>query len=72
MIEVIHFGQPYTFTDKVNGKTWIIHPVMADLNAKPEIELDWEHTDFRWISPSELSTFDTVPNLAESLKRVEM
>lgn len=69
-ISSIHFGEPYKFTDKKINKTWIIHPALAELKVKPEIKLDWEHTEFRWIKPEDLKNFDIVPKLEESLKRV--
>lgn len=59
-----HIGEPYQFTDKI---TWIVHPILVDLKIKPEIKLDWEHTEYRWIKPEELNNFDTVPNLDKTL-----
>jgi len=63
-------GEPYEFFDEGAKKSWIVHPVLVELKNKPEVTLDWEHTEFKWISPNEMSGYDTVPKLDESLKRV--
>jgi len=41
----------------------------VDLKKKPDIKLNWEHTEYRWIKPEELKKFDIVPSLDNSLKR---
>ncbi len=63
-------GSPYEFFDPDEQKTWLVHPLLVELKQRPEIKLDWEHTEFTWIFPEELMTYDTVPKLDESLKRV--
>jgi translation initiation factor 2B subunit (eIF-2B alpha/beta/delta family) len=34
-----------------------------------EITLDWEHTEYRFITPDDLKDYDTVPNLEFGMKR---
>lgn len=70
IVDHLVFGEPYEFTDAPLKKTWLVHPVLAVLNRAPEIEIDWEHVDFEWIIPDQLSQYDTVPKLQESLNRV--
>ena len=41
------------------GWTWIIHPFLFD-TASPELRLDWEHDEYRWIDPPDLATTDCV------------
>ncbi len=60
--------QPYNFVDE--GRTWIVHPVLAELKEKPEIKLDWEHTEYKWILPEELETFDIIPDLKQVIKKL--
>lgn len=67
LIQDYAFGSWYQFTDTNAKKTWIVYPAKVVLTKKPSIQLDWEHTDFQWISPKEITSFDTVPNLNKSL-----
>lgn len=69
-ITVIKFGEIFEFTDKKIKKTWIINPVMIVLKEKPTLKLDWEHTEYTWISPREIMTYKITPTTIESLKRV--
>jgi len=65
----IHIADLFEFKDSRIEKTWIVTPVLVELEKEPEITLDWEHTDYTWIHPDELKNFDTVPNLDKSLER---
>jgi len=69
-ISSILIGESYEFKDNEINKTWIVFPVLVELENEPEVKLDWEHTEYKWIKPEELENFDVVPNLKESLKRV--
>ena len=62
-------GEPFKFTDPKARKTWIVHPAKVELKNNPDIKLDWEHTEYKWIKPEELKKFDTVPRLDLSLKK---
>ena len=66
----IHIGEIYKFTDVGINKTWITHPVLVELKNIPKIKINWEHTEYKWIKPEELTNFDIVLNLEENLKRV--
>ncbi len=70
-ISSITYGEPWEFKDSSIGRTWLITPVLVELKRRPEVKLDWEHTEFRWIELSELSQFETVPNLDKSWKKVK-
>ena len=65
-----NYGEPYNYTDTEVNKTWIVHPVLVKLKHKPNIKLDWEHTEFKWIKPQEIRNFDIVVKVDESLRRV--
>ena len=62
-------GGRLTTIDYALGVRWNIHVFRFSVKT-PKITIDWEHTEFAWIEPSEISKYDTVPNLGESLKRV--
>ncbi|MBU2579184.1 NUDIX domain-containing protein [Patescibacteria group bacterium] len=70
LIKQTKMGQPYEMIDNNVQKIWIIFPVLVELNKKPAIKLDWEHTEYQWISPSELKKFDVVPSLDKTLAKV--
>jgi isopentenyldiphosphate isomerase len=67
-ISSIQIGKIYKFTDTKIDKTWIVHPALAELKNKPDIKLDSEHTEYKWINPEKLKDFDTVPHLNKSLE----
>jgi 8-oxo-dGTP pyrophosphatase MutT (NUDIX family) len=66
----VRAGKPVTITDKELDRQWIVHPFLFKVFDPKSIELDWEHTEDRWIDPDKLPDFDTVPALAEACKRV--
>ncbi len=68
LVSTLVIGEVFEFTDEDINKTWIVHPVLFELTDKPEIKLDWEHTDYKWIGTEELEDFDTVPKLDKSLE----
>ncbi len=67
-IATLRIAAPQEITDSAIHKTWLFCPVLAVLKRKPEIRLDWEHTEARWIKPEEMSAFDTVPHTEECLQ----
>lgn len=70
-ISSITFGETWEFRDPDIRKTWLIKPVLVELKRKPMVKLDWEHTEYKYIEPSELKSFDIVPNLEESWKKIK-
>jgi len=52
--------------DRDIGRHWFIHPYLFDALAPDAIHLDWEATEMRWVAPSELGQFETVPKLQEA------
>jgi 8-oxo-dGTP pyrophosphatase MutT (NUDIX family) len=55
---------PIAFTN------FVVHPFLFEV-TKGRIAIDWEHTAKRWIKPSELGRFGTVPGLADALSSVQ-
>jgi len=70
IIKQTKLGQPYELVDDKAKKIWVIFPVLVELNKEPVIKLDWEHTDFKWINPADLKSFDIVPDLDKTLAKV--
>lgn len=62
----LHVGRTYEVFDESAGKTWIVYPVLAVVES-PEVTLDWEHSDFKWIEPSQVEDFDRVYLVEKSI-----
>lgn len=59
----------YEFKDTKIDKTWIITPVLVELKEKPEIKLDWEHSEYKWVKEEELERFNIVADLKNTFKK---
>ncbi len=62
-------GKPYIQTDPDINGMWVSCPVTVTLRRKPEIRLDFEHTEYRWVLPEEVKMFETTPRLYDALMR---
>lgn len=69
-IERIIEGEPYEMEDKNIGITWIIHPFLAKLKSVPNITLDFEHTEFRWVEAEQIKNYDTVLGIDKALRNL--
>lgn len=69
-IEGIRAGDPLEIVDAESGRAWRVHPFLADVKSPEKIRLDWENVEARWVLPGEVDRLDTVPALAEALRRV--
>jgi 8-oxo-dGTP pyrophosphatase MutT (NUDIX family) len=45
--------------------TWKIFPFLFKTGKKSKVQIDWEHTEYRWINPSDIGEYDTVPHLED-------
>jgi len=45
---------------------WLIFPFLFSVK-KPQIRLNWENSEYQWISPSDMKKFETVPSLEKVL-----
>lgn len=70
MIESLEFGEVYELPDEDIDKTWIIQPVLVGLNTKPDLKIDWEHTEYKWINPEDLVKHDCISGLDLSFKKI--
>jgi 8-oxo-dGTP pyrophosphatase MutT (NUDIX family) len=43
-------------------EVYVVHPFLFRVGSA-EVRLDWEHTDFDWVDPSEIRSRQTVPKL---------
>ncbi|KXA97648.1 hypothetical protein AKJ38_00635 [candidate division MSBL1 archaeon SCGC-AAA259I14] len=54
-ISEIYSGESFMFEDE--NKTWISHPVLMELKEKPDVVLDWEHTEYKWVKERDLDKY---------------
>ena len=69
-ISSVKIFPPIKIKDKLLKKIFITHISLIELKSKPKIRLDWEHTEFRWVKPEEVNTFDVIPGLDKELQKV--
>ena len=68
-IKEMRIANQYKVDDKKIKKVWFVNPGIAYLKRKPKVKIDWEHTDYKWINPSELKKFSIVYKVDESYRR---
>ena len=66
-ISLIEQLDPIVLTDYYEKKRydWKIFVFLFKIRKKSKIIIDWEHSEYRWILPSEIVKFDTVPHLKD-------
>ena len=68
--ELVRTGEPLTFEDPDLDTRWTVHPFLFRVRPGAAIAIDWEHTEARWVRPSTLGRYRTVPRLRDALARV--
>jgi 8-oxo-dGTP pyrophosphatase MutT (NUDIX family) len=55
------------FTDIYDDKlyNWVVHPFLFHIKDRDIVKIDWEHTEFKWIKPSDIKRFNTVPHFID-------
>ena len=67
-VRMLKRGKVLEYEDASIGRHWYIHPFLFEVYAPDAIALDWEAVNMRWIAPSDIPTFRTVPKLEEAYK----
>jgi 8-oxo-dGTP pyrophosphatase MutT (NUDIX family) len=49
----------------------IVVPMMFETNTKA-VRLNWEHIDYAWVRPNEISRYETVPRFADVLRNLAL
>ena len=62
----------FRFTDFNNNEKydWEVFAFLFKIVNKDKLNIDWEHSEYRWISPSEIVKYDTVPHLKEVVSKL--
>jgi ADP-ribose pyrophosphatase YjhB (NUDIX family) len=69
-VELTRRGKPLAVEDKKLGVRWVVHPYLFHIEDRSKIKIDWEHKEARWIAPKDITEFETVPKLKETLAQV--
>jgi 8-oxo-dGTP diphosphatase len=70
-VRMLKRGAVVEYEDAAIGRHWYIHPFLFEVLAPDAIRIDWEANEMRWIGPSELQNYETVPKLAEAFASAE-
>ena len=62
-VRMLKRGAIVEHVDEALGRHFYVHPFLFTVLTPNAIRTDWEATELRWIDPSELSSFETVPQL---------
>jgi len=66
-IQLLKAGKDMTVSSpQYPDHQWHIFPFLFRMESM-DILLNWENSSYKWISPDEISQYDTVPNLDEVL-----
>ena len=65
-LRMLKRGAVIEHADASLNRHWYIHPYLFEVLTPDAIKLDWEATEMRWIAPSELGNYETVPKLKEA------
>ena len=69
-ITLIKRGNPFEILDEKIGTVWIVFPFLFETETN-QIQLDWEHKNYVWISPADIKNFPTVPKLQETYDHIK-
>ena len=71
-VELLKTADPIEFTDTYGGETydWKVYPFLFKTRKKSKVQIDWEHTDYRWVKPSELGKYDMAPHLTDIVSKL--
>lgn len=70
-VELRATGRPIRFPDWQLGTVWVVHPYLFLCKTPAEVRQDWEHVEFQWIRPEDISELETVPKLHEAYLSVD-
>ena len=66
-IAEIKIKESYDYQDGQSKKLLKVFPVKISLRSMPQIKLNEENLDFRWITPNEVKKYNAVPELESTI-----
>lgn len=67
-LKLVTASEPLEVPDEKRDILWIVHPHLFK-TSNTNIKLDWEHDQYKWIDPEDITNYDTVLMLKETLLR---
>src|SRR5947209_13250190 len=64
-VRMLRRGAVVEHIDPALGRQFYIHPFLFEVLTPDAIRIDWEANEMRWIAPTELKNYETVPKLLE-------
>jgi 8-oxo-dGTP pyrophosphatase MutT (NUDIX family) len=52
---------------RAKDRIWEVNPFLFDVPDR-SVTIDWEHTEYRWMTPAEVSALETVPGFDRVLR----
>jgi 8-oxo-dGTP diphosphatase len=65
-VRLLKRGEVVEYIDEKLGRRWLVHPFLVEVLSPEAIQLDWEAEEMRWIAPTDLASYKTVPKLYEA------
>ncbi len=65
-VRMLKRGKIIEHVDEGLGRHFYVHPYLFEVLTPERIQTDWEATEMRWIDPTSLHDYTTVPKLQEA------
>ena len=69
-VKFLKAGKEFEVKDRQKGTAWIVHPFLFEAFFPQNVCVDGDHSEFKWIKPTDLELFETVPGLDRAMSRV--
>lgn len=63
-------GVPVEVDDIEENQKWLVYPFLFELKSSNAVSTNWEADEFKWFTPDQISTLETVPALDKAIRRV--
>jgi len=68
-IKKIQLGEIFDQEETKYKKTWIVHPVLVEVKTD-KVKLDWEASNYKWLTLQEVKKLKLLPGFDEVLRRL--
>jgi 8-oxo-dGTP pyrophosphatase MutT (NUDIX family) len=69
-VKFLKAGKEISISDRQGGVRWVIHPFLFQAMVPRNVQISECHCDYKWIKPTDLELYETVPALDQALSRV--